>query len=145
FNIWYNMTVINPLLIAAGLKERFIATVIVWNVCAYPAGVAIWLWLILSLRPAYQRLQRGENVPGDELDRVRRRLVHLPWYGAAISGVSWRLGAIAFLVSLAITGRPMSAQLFWHLPLSFGISGFIATTTGFFVLELSIQWGMLTR
>jgi len=142
FNIWYNMTVIDPLLIAAGLKERFIATVIVWNVCAYPAGVAIWLWLILSLRPAYQRLRRGENVPADELDHVRRRLVHLPWYGAAISGLAWLQGAIVFLVSLALTGRPMSAQLFWHLPISFGVSGFIATTQGFFLIELASHWGL---
>ena len=112
FNIWYNLTVIDPLLIAAGLKQRFIATVIVWNAFAYPAAVLIWLWLILSLRPAFHRLRRGENVPADELDLVRRRLVHLPWYGAAISGLAWLLGAIVFLISLALTGRPMSAQLF---------------------------------
>ena len=142
FNIWYNMTVVDPLLIAAGLKQRFIDTVIVWNPIAYLAAVAIWTYLILSLRPAFHRLRRAENVPADELDRVRRRLVHLPWYSAAISGASWLLGAIAFLVSLAITGRPMSAQLFWHLPISFGISGFIATTQGFFVIEWATQWGL---
>ena len=55
FNIWYNMTVIDPLLLTAGLKERFIATVIIWNALAYPAAVLIWLRLILSLRPAFQR------------------------------------------------------------------------------------------
>jgi adenylate cyclase len=142
FNIWYNMTVVDPLLIAAGLKQRFIDTVIVWNPIAYLAAVAIWTYLILSLRPAFHRLRRAENVPANELDRVRRRLVHLPWYGAAISAASWLLGAIAFLVSLAITGRPMSAQLVWHLPISFGISGFIATTQGFFVIEWATQWGL---
>jgi adenylate cyclase len=142
FNIWYNMTVIDPLLLGAGLKERFIATVIVWNVFAYPAAVAIWLWLIFSLRPAFQRLRHGENVADDELDRVRRRLVHLPWYGAAISGAGWLLGAIIFLLSLSIAGRPMSAQLFWHLPISFGVSGFIATTQSFFLIELASHWGL---
>src|SRR5438445_13843271 len=81
FNIWYNMTVIDPLLVAAGLKQRFIATVIVWNSVAYPGVVAIWLWLIFSLRHAFVRLSHNEVVPADELDRVRRRLVHLPWYG----------------------------------------------------------------
>src|SRR6266550_4447574 len=81
FNIWYNMTVVDPLLIAAGLKQRFIETVIVWK-------------------------------------------------------------AIAFLVSLAMTGRPMSAQLFWHLPISFGISGFIATTQAFFLIELASHGGL---
>src|SRR5207237_5710271 len=108
-----------------------------------PAAVLILLWLILSLHPAFQRLGRGENVPADELDRVRRRLVHLPWYGAAISGFAWLLGAIVFLVSLALTGRSMSAQLFWHLPISFAVSGVIATTQSFFLIELASHWGLL--
>jgi len=131
-----------PLLEAAGLKQRFIQTVIVWNLVAYPAAVAIWLWLILSLRPAFEQLQRGENIAADELDRVRRRLVHLPWSGAAISGAAWLMGAIVFLLSLSMAGRAMSAQLFWHLPISFGVSGFIATTQGFFLIELVSHWGL---
>src|SRR5262249_38215955 len=116
FNIWYNMIVIDPLLVAAGLRQRFITTVIVWNSVAYPAGVAIWAWLILSLRSVLLRLSGDEIVPPEELDHVRRRLVHLPWSGAAISGGAWFIGAMVFLVSLALAGRPMSAQLFWHLP-----------------------------
>jgi adenylate cyclase len=142
FNIWYNMTVIDPLLVAAGLKQRFISTVIVWNAIAYPTTVAIWLWLIFSLRSTYQRLARGETIPSEKLDPVRRRLVHLPWYGAAISSAAWFLGAVVFLTSLALAGRPMSAQLFWHLPISFGVSGFIAITQSFFLIELASHWGL---
>jgi len=143
FNIWYNMTVIDPLLIAAGLRERFIQTAIVWNLIAYPIAVAVWAWLVLSLRPAFLRLQHNEMISQEELDRVRRRLVHLPWFGAAISGGAWFMGAVVFLVSLATTGRAMSAQLFWHLPISFGVSGFIATTQSFFLIEWTSQWGCI--
>jgi adenylate cyclase len=142
FNIWYNMTVIDPLLVAARLKQRFIDAVIVWNVIAYPAAVAVWVWLILSLRPAFQKLSQNQNVSADDLDCVRRRVVHLPWYGAVISGFAWFAGAAVFLLSLSLAGRPMSAQLFWHLPISFGVSGFIATTQGFFVIEWAAQWGL---
>jgi adenylate cyclase len=142
FNIWYNMKVIDPLLIAEGLRERFIQTVIVWNLVAYPAAVGIWIWLILSLRPALLRLQRNETIAAAELDSVRRRLVHLPWFGAAISGTAWFVGAVVFLFSLLLAGRPMSAQLFWHLPISFGVSGFIATTQSFFLIEWASQWGL---
>jgi adenylate cyclase len=142
FNIWYNMTVIDPLLVAAGLKQRFIATVIVWNSIAYPTAVAIWLWLIFSLRPSLLRLQRNEAVSADELYRMRRRLVHLPWFGAAVSGMAWFLAAVVFLLSLATAGQPMSAQLFWHLPISFAVSGFIATTQSFFLIEWASQWGL---
>ena len=142
FNIWYNMTVIDPLLVAEGLKERFIATVVIWNLIAYPAAVAIWMWLILSLKSPLNRLRRGENIATGDLDRIRRRLVHLPWYGAAISGAAWFVGAMVFLMSLASAGRPMNAQLFWHLPISFGVSGFIATTQGFFLIEWPSHWGL---
>ncbi|OLE97777.1 MAG: hypothetical protein AUG75_04150, partial [Cyanobacteria bacterium 13_1_20CM_4_61_6] len=133
---------IDPLLRTAGLRERFISTVIVWNAIAYPAAVAVWLWLILSLRPTYRELARGAQISAERLDPIRRRLVHLPWYGAAISGLAWFVAAIVFLISLAMTGRPMSAQLFWHLPISFGVSGFIATTQSFFLIEWASQWGL---
>jgi adenylate cyclase len=142
FNIWYNSVVIDPLLVAGGLKQRFIATIIVWNLVAYPIAVAIWMRLILSLRPAYEQLWRGEKISPDELDAVRRRLVHLPWSGAAISATAWLFGSIVFLGSLATTGRPMNPLFYWHFPISFGISGFIATTQGFFVIEWASQWGL---
>ena len=142
FNIWYNMTVIDPLLVAANLRQRFISGVIIWNGVAYPITVAIWLWLVLSLRPTYQRLADGENIPPETLDPIRRRLVHLPWSGAAISAGAWFVGGVFFLISLALAGRPTSAQLFWHLPISFGVSGFIATTQSFFLIELASHWGL---
>jgi len=142
FNLWYNMTVIDPLLIASDLKARFMSTVIVWNSVAYPAALAIWLWLILSLRPIYQRLARGEDIPPERIDPARRRVVHLPWYGATISGAGWFITAVVFLVSLSLAGRPMSAQLFWHLPISFAVSGFIATTQSFFLIELASHWAL---
>jgi len=136
------MTVIDPLLVAAHLKARFISSVIIWNAVAYPITVAIWLWLVLSLQPAYQRLTRGEKIPPDTLDPVRRRLVHLPWYGAAISCGAWFIGAAFFLISLALASRRINPQLFWHLPISFGVSGFIATTQSFFLVEWASQWGL---
>ena len=142
FNIWYNMVIIDPLLRAAGLVERFIHTVIVWNAISYPVAVGIWLRLIFSLRPAFKDLVRGATIPPDELDALRRRLVNLPWYGAAISGVAWLLGIAVFLVSLALTGRTLSGQLFWHFPISFAVSGFIALTQSFFLIELASHWGL---
>ena len=32
FNIWYNTTVIQPLLVSPGLKQRFFETIIIYNV-----------------------------------------------------------------------------------------------------------------
>jgi len=142
FNTWYNMVIIDPLLRAAGLVERFIHTAIYWNALAYPIAVGIWLWLILSLRPALKALSQGETIPPERLEMLRRRLVHLPWYGALISGVGWMLSILVFLVCLSLTGRPFSPQLFWHLPISFAVSGFIALTQSFFLIEWAAQWGL---
>jgi len=142
FNTWYNMVIIDPLLRAVGLVERFIHTTIYWNAVAYPIAVGIWLWLIFSLRPALKTLSQGETIPPERLDTLRRRLVHLPWYGAIISGVAWLLCIPVFLICLSLTGRALSPQLFWHLPISFAVSGFIAITQSFFLIELAGHWGL---
>jgi adenylate cyclase len=142
FNIWYNMVVIDPLLRAADLRTRFIETVIFWNAVAYPTALAIWIWLIFSLRPALRPLLGGEALPPEQLDLLRRRLVNLPWYGAVISGMAWLLGIPVFLISLALTGHHLSSQLFWHLPISFAVSGFIAITQSFYLIELASHWGL---
>ncbi len=56
FNIWYNATVIDPLLSPLGLKPRFVATVIVYNLAVYPVAVGAWLYAISSLRPHFREL-----------------------------------------------------------------------------------------
>jgi adenylate cyclase len=142
FNIWYNMVIIDPLLRVSGLRERFILTIIVWNAVAYPIGLGIWMRLIFSLRPTFRRLLRAESVEEKELETARRRLVNLPWYGALITAVAWLLCIPVFLISLSWGGRALSPQLFAHLPISFAVSGFIAITQSFFLVELSSHWGL---
>ena len=142
FNIWYNMVIIDPLLTASGLRARFVSTIICWNLIVYPVAIGIWLRLILSLRPTFRQLLRDETIPAEQLDSARRRLVNLPWYGAIIAAIAWLLCIPVFLISLSLTGRPLGAQLFWHLPISFAVSGFIAITQGFFLVELASHWGL---
>ena len=43
FNIWYNTTVIQPLLVSPALKQRFFETIVIYNVVVYPIGVFLWL------------------------------------------------------------------------------------------------------
>lgn len=142
FNIWYNMVIIDPLLRAGGVRDRFILTVIVWNALVYPIGLGIWLRLILSLRPTFRRLLRAESIPPEELETARRRLVNLPWYGALITAIAWLLCIPVFLISLSWGGHTLSPQLIAHLPISFAVSGFIAITQSFFLVELASHWGL---
>ena len=142
FNIWYNATMIEPMLAPLGLKPRFIATVLVYNALVYPLAIALWLYAIGSLRPHFHRLARGETIDGPALEHARRRVVNLPWLGTSISAIAWLLCIPVFLLSLAATGQPLGAQLYWHLPISFVVSGFIAITQTFFLTELASHWGL---
>lgn len=142
FNIWYNAVVIDPLLGAGALRPRFFQTVIVYNVLAYPAGVALWLWNVFSLRPVFERLRAGLPVPEETLARARRRLIHLPWWAAAISGAAWLLCIPVFLGSLAQVQGAIDSRLLFHLPISFCVSAFIAITNTFFLVELASHWSL---
>ncbi len=108
FNIWYNAVIIDPLLSTTALKQRFFQTVLLYNVFIYPAGVALWLWNVFSLRQALQRLRAGLPVEVSALMKARRRLIHLPWSVALISGAAWLLCIPVFLGSLAQVDRAIA-------------------------------------
>ena len=142
FNIWYNATMIDPILTPLGLRPRFMATVLVYNLTVFPLGMALWIYAISCLRPQVRKLGRGQSVADEPLNRARRRVINLPWIATAISAVAWLMCIPVFLLSLAATGKPLTAQLYWHLPISFIVSGFIAITQTFFLTELASHWGL---
>ncbi len=142
FNIFYNATVIEPLLRTPEMAQRFAHTVIAYNLLIYPLAVGWWLRVVFQLRGPFRQLCAGEEVEKDELACARRRLIHLPWRGALVSGVAWLLCIPVFLIALGSAGAGLDAQLLWHLPTSFLIAAFIAVTHGFFLIELASHWGL---
>lgn len=137
FNIWYNAAIIGPLLATSALKDRFFQTIIIYNIVIYPIGIWVWLQCVFSLRPALERLRHGSPVEPEMLTRARRRIIHLPWFAATICATAWLLCVPVFLSSLWQVQGFLDARLFWHLPISFGISAFIAITQTFFLVELA--------
>ena len=142
FNIFYNATVIAPLLRTPEMAQRFAHTVIAYNLLIYPLAIGWWLRTVFRLRQPFQRLCAGEAVEENELACARRRLIHLPWRGAMVSGVAWLLCIPIFLIALATVGAGLDAQLLWHLPTSFLVAAFIAVTHSFFLVELASHWGL---
>jgi adenylate cyclase len=142
FNIWYNATVIEPLLVSTALKQRFYETIIIYNVVAYPIGVFLWLRRISSFRELFHCLRRGTTVDPALLATARRRLIHLPWFAAAICGVAWFLCIPVFIGAFLQVQNPLDPRLLGHLPVSFCVSGFIAVTHSFFLVELASHWGL---
>lgn len=142
FNIWYNIIIVDPLLATAALKQRFLMTVIVYNSVCYPVAVYLWLRLVYSLRPALRKLESGEQISETMLQAARRRVIRLPFLGSIICGLGWLLCIPVFIVSLAEVNHGLDSRLFWHLPISFAVSGFISLTHGFFLVELASNWGL---
>ncbi len=68
--------------------------------------------------------------------------MNLPWLSTIICATAWLLCIPVFLLSLAATGKPLGMQLYWHLPISFLVSAFIAITQTFFLTELASHWGL---
>ena len=141
FNIWYNATVVEPLLTPA-LKQRFFETVLLYNSVICPVGVVLWLRRIFSLRNLFHRLCEGLAIDSESLTQARRRLIHLPWFAAAICGVAWFLCIPVFVGALFQVQHSLDPRLLWHLPISFCVSGFIAVTHSFFLVELASHWGL---
>ena len=133
FNIWYNTTVIQPLLVSPSLKQRFSDMVVVYNSVVYPVGVLLWLRRIFSFRGLFHRLCAASAIDSASLARARRRLIHLPWFAAAICGVAWFLCIPVFIGALLQVQNPLDPRLLWHLPISFCVSGLIAVTHSFFL------------
>src|SRR5207237_9511722 len=135
-------TFIEPLLTSPALKQRFFETVVVYNGVIYPIGVFLWLKRIFSFRDLFQRLRAGPAPDSASLTQARRRLIHLPWFAAAICGVAWFLCIPIFVGALLQVQNPLDPQLLWHLPITFCVSGFIAVTHSFFLVELASYWGL---
>jgi adenylate cyclase len=135
FSILYNNAIIVPLLRTDALKDRFGHTLLAYNLLAYPLMVWLWARLVYSLRPAFETLASGEKLSSEELRKMQRRVVNLPWWGVLLSGTAW-LGCIPiFLLSLATVGDALDPLLLWHFPISIVISTLIATTHGIFFIE----------
>lgn len=138
FNIWYNFTYTQPLLSPAQLGV-FLNTVKVFNLVGYPAGVALWIWIVRSLKQPCVQIQNGEPPRAEKLLKARQRVINLPWWGTAIAGGIWLLCIPVFLLALWLAPGELNPRILSDLPISFIIAALIAVTHGFFTIELLSQ------
>jgi adenylate cyclase len=143
-NIWYNAKVITPLLDTEALARHFKWTVLVYNLIVFPIGITLWIRLVYSLSKPFRALCAGESVPEDLLTASRRRLIHLPIWGAMLSAVAWLLFIPAFFAVMLAVRDPLAPVLYWHMPISLVVSAAIAITHSFFLIELASHWGLFS-
>ena len=142
FNLWYNAVVIAPMLTSPALKQRFFDTVIIYNPIVFPLGIWLWLQRVRSVARVFRSLRQGSTIDPESLKQAQRRLIHLPWFAAAVSGTLWFLCIPVFVGSLLQVEPALDPRLLWHLPISFCISGFISVTHTIFLVELASHWGL---
>ena len=87
-------------------------------------------------------MQNGEPISETMLQAARRGVIRLPFLGAIVCGLGWLLCIPVFVLSLAQVSNGLDWRLLWHLSVSFGVSGFISLTHGFFLCELASNWGL---
>ncbi len=138
FNIWYNFSHIQPLLTVDQLVA-FWNTIKVFNAIVYPAGVGLWIWVVMSLREPCRRLQRNQPLAPERLLWARQRVINLPWWGVLVAASLWLLCIPVFLLALSGTPDKLNPRLLIDLPISFVISALLAITHSFFAIELLSQ------
>jgi adenylate cyclase len=137
FNVWYNAAVVVRLLSTPELKHSFLLTCVLYNLIVYPVATWVWLRCVWSLRPVLGQLAGGNSMPKrGALNWARRRVIDLPWRGAAVAGTAWLLCIPVFLLALWCTDHHLDPRLWWHISVSFLVSAIISVTHSFFLIEL---------
>ncbi len=135
FNVWYNVTNIQPLLSPSQLT-RFMGAVTNYNAIIYPVLIVWYVWWMLPIRETYRRLRAHQTVEESRVARDRRKVINSPWAIVAIGCVGWFLCIPVFLLNLYLRSEPVHPHLVVHLPISFIIAGMIAVSQSLFVSEL---------
>lgn len=140
FNIWYNLTRIEPIL-TPDQNEKFYTGILWYNLIAYPVLIVLWLWLVFSLAKPYCDLRErlvGE-LDSNDMANLRKRLLNLPWYGIAICGAGWLACAPALSFALRFSGDPLASMIDFQIFVSILIAALITTTHAFYIVEILSQ------
>ena len=138
FNIWYNLTHIQPLLTPAQLAV-FWNSIGVYNAVVYPVGIVLWVWIVFSLWQPCLQVQHTQHIKEEPLLWARQRAINLPLWGVALAGSGWLLCIPVFLLALQLAPGNLDPRVLIDLPISIIISALIAITHAFFTIELLSQ------
>ena len=138
FNIWYNVSQLDTLLIA-GQKELFWRSIFYFNAVSYPILLAAWIRSVIPIRQPLNAMIRGEDVDSESLARARLRTINLPWHIGAIVSLGWGLCIPCLILGLQQSTAPIDQRVLFHLPTSVIVAALITITLSFFIVELATQ------
>jgi hypothetical protein len=135
-NITYNQTQIVSEL-TAEQQRTFGRIVLAYNVPVYSTGLVVGAWILFPLIRAWRSV-RNVRDRCESLDRARRLSLALPIAAAAICIIGWFPGGILFPVFLHLLSGPVPGYVFAHFLIDFTISGLIATTYSFLLVQCMV-------
>jgi len=138
FNIWYNLSHIEPLLNEIQV-QRFHESILWFNVVVYPPLIIAWALLVRSLYVPYQKCLKHVPDNDPQIERARSRVINIPWYAAALCGVGWLLCIPALNWGLNTAPGDLNPHVRMHLSVSILVAMLISITHGFFIVELVSQ------
>lgn len=135
FNIWYNVSQIDPLL-TDEQQGLFSEAIVSYNAMVYPVLVIVWLGVVWPIYRVSGTLLAGESVSVELLSQARVRAINLPWFLGAILLLGWLISAPVITGALRSSADHVDSRVLFHLPASIIISAMITITHGFFIVEL---------
>jgi hypothetical protein len=109
--------------------------VLLYNAVTYPLCLVMMAAVLLPVRCAWRRLRRSERPDPAAVTAARRRLLRLPRWAIALSCLGWLPGGLLFPLGLRLRTGPVGADLVGHFLVSFTVSGLIALTYSYLVVQ----------
>ncbi len=137
FNILYNSWLIGEHYLNEDQRAVFWNILVpLYNLVAYPLGLAWMLSLVWPVVAAYRNLQTGTAVPPAQLAKCRRLLINLPFYQVCINFLAWIPGGVVFPLGICLLAGWHNAESMWlQFLLSFTVSALLTTVQTFFLME----------
>lgn len=95
-------------------------TPVVYSIAAF-----VWIWQLMSLHRKTKRID-SVNIGAEFRDRLRRRVLRLPWIGMALTSFSWLSTAIVFPIAITQWGGALCLSTTGHLIAPFILGWMIA-------------------
>ncbi len=128
FNFRYNKTEIQLHLPEATDDFMWVQSVI--NAVAFPIGIFIGIWLMLSIAAAV-RAHDAATAPARQLQLQRKKCVQMGWLIGCLSLTLWLLAAPAYPLTLHVMRGDLPAVLYGHFLASLALCGLIGAAYPF--------------
>ena len=126
----------------AAQQRAFALMVVAYNLVVYPLCGGVGLYLFARV---VRGLPRLAELPGAEVDRLRRRARRLAWQVAALGALGWFPGAVLFPLAIHAATGPVPWQMYSHFAVSFALAGLIGVVFSYLGTQYVVFRALLPR